>query len=91
VEKCSNNSKLHSQEIKSRKFVEGLLRFSSKSSVFSLKVTDSDIKTEGKRSVGRPRHRWEDNIIMDVKGIGFEYVEWVHVAQDRDRWGVFCE
>jgi hypothetical protein len=38
-------------------------------------------KSEGKRSLGRPRCRGEDNIKMDVRGIG-----WMHVTQDKDQW-----
>jgi hypothetical protein len=38
---------------------------------------------EGRRPLGRPRRRWEDNIKMDLREIGFEDVDW---AQDRDRW-----
>jgi len=41
-------------------------------------------KPEGKRSLGRPRHRWED-ITMGVKEIGWEGLEWIDVVQDRDR------
>jgi hypothetical protein len=37
-------------------------------------------------SLGRPRRRWEDNIKMDLKEIGFDYVDWIHLVQDRDRW-----
>jgi hypothetical protein len=40
-------------------------------------------KPEGKRSFGRPRRRWEDNCNTDLKGIGWEGVKWIHVAQDR--------
>jgi hypothetical protein len=43
-------------------------------------------KPEGKRSLGRPRCRWEDNIRVDLKDIGWEGVDWIHLAQDRDRW-----
>ena len=43
-------------------------------------------KPEGKRSLGRPRHRWMDNIRMDLQGVGCRYVDWIGVAQDRDRW-----
>jgi hypothetical protein len=43
-------------------------------------------KPEGKRSLGRPRHRWEDNIKMVCRKIGSEGVDWFHVAQDKDRW-----
>jgi hypothetical protein len=43
-------------------------------------------KREGKRRLGRPWHRWEDNIIMYVRGIGWRGVDWMHLAQDRDKW-----
>jgi hypothetical protein len=32
------------------------------------------------------RHRWEDNIRMDLREIGWEYLDWIHLAQDRDQW-----
>jgi hypothetical protein len=43
-------------------------------------------KPEGKRPLERPRRRWEDGIKMDLRGIGREGVEWIHLAQVRDRW-----
>jgi hypothetical protein len=44
-------------------------------------------KPEGKRPLGRPRSRWKDEIKMDLKEIGWGGgVEWIHLAQDRDRW-----
>jgi hypothetical protein len=43
-------------------------------------------KYEGKRSLGKPRRIWEDNIRMGLKEIGWEDVDWMHVAEDRDRW-----
>ena len=43
-------------------------------------------KPEGKRSLGRPRRRWVDNIRMDLQEVGFEYVDRIGLAQDRDRW-----
>jgi hypothetical protein len=43
-------------------------------------------RPEGKTPLGRPRRRWEDNNKMDLKEIGLESVDWIHVAQDRDRW-----
>jgi hypothetical protein len=43
-------------------------------------------KLEGKRPLRRPRHRWEDNIRMDLMEIGWENVDWMHLAQDRDQW-----
>ena len=43
-------------------------------------------KPEGKRPLGRPRHRWEDNIRMDLQELGLGYEDWIGLAQDRDRW-----
>jgi hypothetical protein len=43
-------------------------------------------KPEGRRPLGRPRDRWEDNIKMDFRETGFGDVDWIHLAQDRDRW-----
>jgi hypothetical protein len=43
-------------------------------------------RPEGRRPLGRPRRRWEDNIKMDLREIGFGDVDWIHLAQDRDRW-----
>jgi hypothetical protein len=41
---------------------------------------------EGKRLLGRPRHRWKDSIIMDLREIEWKVVDWIHLAQDRDQW-----
>ena len=43
-------------------------------------------KPEGKRPLGRPRHRWVDNIRMDLQEMGCECMEWTGMAQDRDSW-----
>ena len=43
-------------------------------------------KPEGKRPLGRPRHRWVDNIRMYLQEVGCGYVDWIGLAQDRDRW-----
>jgi len=43
-------------------------------------------KPEGKRLIGSPKRRWEDRIRMDVMEIGWEGVDWIHLAQDRDQW-----
>jgi hypothetical protein len=43
-------------------------------------------RTEGRRPLGRPRCRWEDNIKTDLREIGFGDVDWIDLAQDRDRW-----
>jgi len=43
-------------------------------------------KPEGKRPLGRPRRRWEDNIKMDLKEVGGGCGDWMESVQDRDRW-----
>ena len=43
-------------------------------------------KPEGKRPLGRPRRRWEDNIKMDLEEVGRGCGDWMGLAQDRDRW-----
>jgi hypothetical protein len=43
-------------------------------------------KSEGKRPLGRPRRRWEDNIKINLTEIGWDAMDWIDLAQDRDRW-----
>ena len=43
-------------------------------------------KPEGRRPLGRPRRRWVDNIRMDLQEVGCGYMDWIGLAQDRDRW-----
>ena len=43
-------------------------------------------KPEGKRPLGRPRRRWEDNIKMGLQEVGWSCGVWMELAQDRDRW-----
>jgi hypothetical protein len=43
-------------------------------------------KPEGRRPLGRPRHRWEDNIRMDLWEVGYGCVDWMELVQDRDKW-----
>jgi hypothetical protein len=43
-------------------------------------------KPEGKRPLGRPRHRWEGNIRMDLREIGWEGVDWMQLDEDRGQW-----
>jgi len=43
-------------------------------------------KPEGKRPLGRPRHRWEVNIKMDLQEVGCEVMDWIELAHGRDRW-----
>jgi hypothetical protein len=41
---------------------------------------------EGKRPLGGPRRRWVDNIKMDLREIGWDDIDWIDLAQDRDQW-----
>jgi hypothetical protein len=46
-------------------------------------------RPEGKRPLRRPRHRWEDNIKLDVREIGIDGTNWIRLAQDRVHWRAF--
>jgi hypothetical protein len=43
-------------------------------------------KPEGKIPLGRTRRRWMDNITMDLREIGWDCMDWINLAQDRDQW-----
>ena len=43
-------------------------------------------KPEGRSPLGRPRRTWMDNIRMDIQEVGCGYMDWIELAQDRDRW-----
>jgi hypothetical protein len=43
-------------------------------------------KPEGKKPLGRNRHKWEDNIKMDLQAVGWGVMDWIDLARDRDRW-----
>jgi hypothetical protein len=53
-----------------------------KRNAYSILVGNS----EGKRPLGRPRRRWEDNTKMDPREIEWDCVDWIGLAQDRDQW-----
>jgi hypothetical protein len=46
-------------------------------------------RPEGKKPLGRPRRRWEDKIKMNIQGVGWGDMDWIDLAQDRDRWQCF--
>ncbi|KAJ4442065.1 hypothetical protein ANN_11931 [Periplaneta americana] len=46
-------------------------------------------RPEGNRPLGRPRRRWEDNIKMDLREVGYDDRDWINLAQDRDRWRAY--
>jgi len=46
-------------------------------------------RPKGKRPLGRPRHRWEDNIKMDLREIGMDGVDWIWLARDSVQWQAF--
>jgi hypothetical protein len=46
-------------------------------------------KPEGKRPLLRPRRRWEDNIKMDLREVGWHGMDWIDLAHDRDRWRAY--
>ena len=43
-------------------------------------------KPQGKRPLGRPTRRWEDNIKMDLQEVGSGSIDWIELTQDRERW-----
>jgi hypothetical protein len=48
-------------------------------------------RPEGKRPLGRPRRRWEDNIKMDLREIGIDGANWIRLAHDRVQWRAFVK
>ena len=70
--------------IKSRRMIWAghVMRMGERRGVYRVLVG----KPEGKKLLGRPRRRWEDNIKMDLQEVGCEGVDWIDLAQDRDRW-----
>jgi hypothetical protein len=73
-----------SQVIKARRmrWVGHVARMGEVSGTYNILVG----RHEGRRPLGRPGRRWEDNIKMDLREIGFGVVDWIHLVQDRDRW-----
>jgi hypothetical protein len=90
-----HNDQLHSlysspnivRVIKSRRmrWAGHVARMKERRGVYSVFVGNS----KGKRPLGRRRHRWEDNIKLDLREIGIDGTNWIHLAQDRVRWRAF--
>jgi hypothetical protein len=89
--------KLHNEELhnlysspsiirmtKSRRmrWVEHVARMGEKRNAYRILVENP----EGKRPLGRPRRRWVDSVEMDHREIGWDGMDWIDLAQDRDRW-----
>jgi len=70
--------------IKSRRIIwaRHVARMAEGRGVYSVLVE----KPEGRRPLGRPRRRWEDNIRMDLREVGCGCVDWMELAHDRNRW-----
>jgi hypothetical protein len=90
-----HNDELHSRYsslnivrmIKARKIRWGghVARMGEKRGVYRVLVG----RPEGKRPLGRPRRRWEDNIKMDLRDVGIVGANWIRLAQERDWWPDF--
>jgi hypothetical protein len=65
-------------------FSPHIVRVMSRRLRFAFKILT--VTPAGKIPLGRPRHRWEDNIRMDLKEIGINTRNWIDLAQDRDYW-----
>jgi hypothetical protein len=70
------------RQIKSMRLARHVARMGGDRIVYRVLVG----KSEGKSPLGKPRRRWEDGIRMDLRETGWESVEWIQLAQDRDRW-----
>jgi hypothetical protein len=72
------------RQVKSRRmrWVGHVARMGEEKKVYKILVGDP----EGKRPLGKPRRRWEGGIRMDIREIGLGCVDWIRLAQDRDRW-----
>jgi transcription termination factor 2 len=92
LEKTAYNKELHSlysspsiiRMIKSRRmrWAGHVARMGENRNAYRILVG----KSEGKRPLGRPRRRWVDNIQMDLREIGWDGMDWIDLAQDRDQW-----
>jgi len=69
-------------KLRRKRLAEHVARMGVRRGVYRMLVG----KPEGKRPLGRPRRRWEDNIMNDLQEVGCGGMDWIELAQDRDRW-----
>jgi len=69
-------------KLRRMRWAEHVARMGEESGVYSVLLG----KLEGKRPLGRPRRRWVDNIRMDFQEVGCVFMDWIGLAQGRDRW-----
>ena len=85
----SENDLYSSRVIKSRRmrWAMHVARMGERRGVYRVLVG----KPEEKRQLGRPRRKWGDNIKMDLQEIGCRIMDWIELAQDRDRWRILVK
>jgi hypothetical protein len=64
------------------RWVEHVARIGERRGVYKILVR----RYEGRRALGRPRRRWDDSIKMGLREVGWEVIDWIELAQVRDRW-----
>jgi hypothetical protein len=79
---CSSPSIIRIIKLRRMRWADHVARMGDKRNAYRLLVG----KPEKKRPLGRPRHRWVDNIWMDLGEVGWGDVDWIGLAQDRKRW-----
>jgi hypothetical protein len=73
---------LHNEESRRIRWAGNVARIGDKKNAYGILVG----KPEGKRPLGRPRYRGVDNIKMDLRNMGWDGMDWIDLAQDKDQW-----
>jgi len=79
---CSSPNIIQMIESRRMRWADHVARMGESKGIYRVLVG----KTEGKRQLGRPRHRREENIKMNLQTVGRGGMDWIDLAQDRDRW-----